>query len=152
PAAAVGWAVAGIFCTPNWFYATSTFDDLLGTLFVVMAIALAWWGREARPRTGAALSGLALGLAVNAKQPLGIFVLPVLALVCAPHRPWRTRLGGGGLVLGGLVLGLAAYKGYEWYKFPPGTTDDHARLLAAYVHAWPGNTLAGLFGLLFSLG
>ena len=152
PGAAVGWALAGIFCTPNWFYATSTFDDLLGAVFVVAAVGLAWWGRAARPLTGAALAGLALGLAFNAKQPLAIFVLPVLALVLATGRPWRVRLGGAVLVLGGLGLGLAADGAYEWYKFPPGTTAEHARLLAAYVPAWPGNTLAGLCGLLFSPG
>src|SRR5262249_2809826 len=31
PRAAVLWAGAGIFCTPNWFYGTSTFDDILGS-------------------------------------------------------------------------------------------------------------------------
>jgi len=25
------WGTAGIFCTPNWFYGTSTFDDILGS-------------------------------------------------------------------------------------------------------------------------
>jgi hypothetical protein len=151
PAAAVGWALAGIFCTPNWYYATSTFDDILGTLFVVNAIGLAWWaGRGDRPLAGAALAGLALGLAFNSKQPLGIFALPVLALVLSANRPWRMRLGSAALVLGGLAVGFAAYKGYEWYRFPPGTTDDHARLIAVYLPAWPGNTLAGLCGLLLS--
>src|SRR5207237_8562553 len=47
---ALGWAIAGIFCTPSWYYATSTFDDILGTLLVVSAVASAWWaGRGARP-------------------------------------------------------------------------------------------------------
>jgi hypothetical protein len=150
PAAAVGWALAGIFCTPNWFYATSTFDDLLGSLLVVTAVVLAWWGRQSRPLVGATLAGLVLGLAVNAKQPLGMFVLPVLALVVTANRRWPTRLGGVALLLGGLALGVAAYLGYEWYKFPPGTTADHARLLDRYVPAWPGNMLAGLTGLLLS--
>jgi hypothetical protein len=150
PAAAVGWAMAGIFCTPSWFYATSTFDDLLGAVFVVAAVGLAWWGRARRPLTGAALAGLAVGLAFNAKQPLGVFVLPVLALALTTDRPWRVRLGAAALALGGLGVGLAAYGAYEWYKFPPGTTADHARLLAAYVPAWPGDTPAGLCGLLFS--
>ncbi len=150
PAAAVGWALAGIFCTPNWFYATSTFDDILGTLLVVAAVCLAWWGRKSRPLLGAALAGLALGLAFNSKQPLGIFVLPVLALLLTADRPWRTRLGGVALVLVGLLLGGAAYLGYEWYKFPPGTTGDHARLLDKYVPPWPGNLLAGVNGLLLS--
>jgi hypothetical protein len=151
PMTAVGWALAGIFCTPNWYYATSTFDDILGTLFVVAAVSLAWWsGRGIRPLIAAALAGLALSLAFNAKQPLGIVVLPMLTLVLAADRSWRTRIGSAALILGGLTLGLAAYKGYEWYKFPPGTTDAHARLLEAYLPAWPGDTLAGLCGLLLS--
>jgi hypothetical protein len=149
-APAVGWGLAGIFCTPNWYYATSTFDDLLGTLFVVAAIALVWRGRTRQPLVAAALAGLALGLAVNAKQPLGVFLLPVLAVTLTAHASWRMRLGSAGLVVVGLGLGAAVYEGYEWYKFPPGTTDDHARLLAAYLQPWPGDTLAGLSGLLFS--
>ena len=33
---AIGYSLAGIFCTPCWYYAASTFDDLLGTLMVVL--------------------------------------------------------------------------------------------------------------------
>jgi hypothetical protein len=151
PLAAVGWALAGIVCTPNWYYSTSTFDDILGTLFVVAAVALGWWaGRGARPLTGAALAGLMLGLAFNSKQPLAVITLPVLALALTMDRSWRTRFGSAVLVLGGLALGMIAYKGFEWYKFPPESTDDHARLLARYLLPWPGNTLAGLCGLLCS--
>jgi hypothetical protein len=150
PASSAGWALAGIFCTPNWFYATSTFDDLLGEVFLVAAVGLAWWGRGARPFLGAALAGLALGLAANVKQPLGLFALPLLALVFAPGRPWRTGLGAAALLLGGLALCLGAYQGYEWYKFPPESRAAHAELLARYVPPWPGNTTAGLCGLLLS--
>src|ERR1043166_9743946 len=61
PAAALGWALAGIFCTPSWYYATSTFDDIFGTLFVVTAVASAWWaGRGGRPILGAAVAGILL--------------------------------------------------------------------------------------------
>ena len=31
PGAALLWALGGVFCTPSWFYGTSTFDDILGT-------------------------------------------------------------------------------------------------------------------------
>jgi hypothetical protein len=151
PIMAVGWALAGIFCTPSWYYATSTFDEILGTLFVVAAVGLAWWsGRGARPLTGAALAGLALGLAFNSKQPLAVFVLPMLALVLSTPRSWRTRAGSAAIILGGLALGIAAYKSYETYRFPPGTTDAHAQILKAYLQPWPGDTLAGLCGLLLS--
>jgi hypothetical protein len=150
PAAAVGWAVAGVCCTPVWFYATSTFDDLLGTVLVVGAVGLAGWGRSSRPLLAAAAAGLTLALALNTKQPLAVFVLPVLALVLTAAVPWRTRVAAAFLVLGGLAVGVAAFRGYEWYKFPPGTRGEHERLLSAYVQPWPGNTPAGLFGLLLS--
>src|SRR5262249_18198121 len=58
--ASLGWATAGIFCTPSWFYATSTFDDLVGTAAVVMAVAAAHLCRERRPLLGAAVAGLLL--------------------------------------------------------------------------------------------
>src|SRR4051812_34406378 len=35
PKEALLWAGAGIFCTPNWFYGTSTFDDILGAAALV---------------------------------------------------------------------------------------------------------------------
>jgi hypothetical protein len=150
PGAAAAWALAGIFCTPVWFYATSTFDDLIGTVFIVAAVVVAWQGRQNRPLASATLAGLALGLAINAKQPLGIFFLPTVAIVLTADQPLRVRLGAAVLSLLGVGIGLAAYQGYEWYKFPPGTTDDHARLLSIYLGPWPGNTPAGLAGLLLS--
>lgn len=149
-AVAIAWALAGIFCTPNWFYGTSVFDDILGTLAVVLALTLAWYGRDNKPRLFAGLAGLALGLAFNCKQPLGLFVLPVLALTVQPgqnRRRWVTRMG---LVLAGLGVGMMLYKGYEWYKFPPGTTSDHPRLLAQYVPVWPGTPAIAVLVLLLS--
>ena len=151
PAQALGWALAGIVCTPSWYYATSTFDDILGTLFVVSAVASAWWaGRGCRPLLGATTAGLLIGLAFNSKPPLAIVVLPALALVLTAQRPWPMRIGSGALIVGGLALGLVAYEAYEWYKFPPETRAAHASLLAVYLPAWPGNTAAGLCGLLLS--
>src|SRR5262249_17813482 len=46
PAASLGWAAAGIFCTPNWYYATSTFDDMLAASAVVLGAALAFCSRR----------------------------------------------------------------------------------------------------------
>src|SRR5262245_16160905 len=37
PAASLFWAAAGIFCTPSWYYGTSSFDDILGTSAIVLA-------------------------------------------------------------------------------------------------------------------
>ena len=73
--------------------------------------------------------GLALGLAFNCKQPLGIFVLPVMAALYDP------AAGGGrngrrlATVAALLAAGVAVCEGYEWYKFPPGSTAGHAELL-----------------------
>jgi hypothetical protein len=150
PRAAVGWALAGIFCTPCWFYATSIFDDVLGTAAVVGALALAWFGRGRRPALFATLAGLALGLALNCKQPLAVFVLPVLALVVWRGQPWRTQVPRVALVLAGLLLGGVVYQGYEAYKFPPEATADHARLLDQYVPAWPGTPVTAVLVLLLS--
>ena len=150
PRAAIAWALAGIFCTPNWFYGTSVFDDLLGSAAVVLALTLAWYGQESRPRLFAGLSGLAVGLAFNCKQPLGLFVLPVLALTVQPGENRRRCLMRMGLVLAGLGAGLLLYEGYEWYKFPPGSTAKHAQLLAQYVSPWPGTPGIALLVLLLS--
>lgn len=148
--AAVAWAVAGIFCTPSWFYGTSVFDDILGTMAVVLALTLAWYGRDSKPRLFAVLAGLTLGLAFNCKQPLGLFVLPVLALTVQPQENRRRCLTRMGLVLAGLGAGLLLYEGYEWYKFPPGTTSEHPRLMAQYVPPWPGTPGMAVLVLLFS--
>jgi hypothetical protein len=150
PAAAAGWALAGVFCTPSWYYATSTFDDLLGTTAAVGALTLAWYGRQGRALWFAALAGLALGAALNCKQPLAVFVLPVLAVLVPRGLPRRPALARAALVLAGLALGAAVYEGYEWYKFPPESTADHARLLDQYVPAWPGTPVAAVLVLLLS--
>jgi hypothetical protein len=49
-----------------------------------------------------------------------------------------------------LAAGVALYVGYEWYKFPPGSTDKHAELLKAYVPTWSGNPILALVALLIS--
>ncbi len=150
PKSAIGWALAGIFCTPVWFYGTSVFDDILGTTAVVLALMLAWYGQASKPRTFAALAGLALGLAFNCKQPLGLFVLPALVLCVQPDQCRRLLLQRMALVLAGLTVGIAIYEGYEWYKFPPGSTADHARILAQYVPPWPGTPFLAFVVLLIS--
>lgn len=150
PPAAIAWALAGIFCTPNWFYGTSVFDDILGASAVVLALTLAWYGRNSKPLLFTVLAGLALGAAFNCKQPLALFLLPVLALTVQVGESWRHRLTRMGLVLAGLGAGLLLYEGYEWYKFPPGTTAEHARLLAQYVPAWPGTPGIAVLVLLLS--
>jgi hypothetical protein len=129
-AAAVAWAAGGVFCTPCWYYATSTFDDILGALAVVAAVALA----DAARKSGGWRLGLAavcVGLAVNCKQPLAAVLLPALALADDPNRPMRARLGRSAVLGLGLATGFAAYVGYEAVKFSPTNLEERDALLAA---------------------
>jgi hypothetical protein len=116
PRSAVLWAAAGVFCTPSWFYSTSTFDDIFGATTVVLALTWAWLSRERGSVGWALLAGLAVGAAINWKQPLGIFLLPTLAAAYSRER-WRPRLAA---ILTGTAVGLVIYQLYEWYRFPPG--------------------------------
>jgi hypothetical protein len=118
PKAAVGWAAAGVFCTPSWFYGTSTFDDLLGAAAVVWALVAAYGGR--RSFRWAVAAGLILGFAFNCKQPLGLYVLPALAAAYNPERPWWQRLSRLVVIVAGLGLGVLAYRAYEWHRYPGG--------------------------------
>jgi hypothetical protein len=150
PAASLGWAAAGIFCTPSWFYGTSTFDEALGAAAVVPAVAVAFLTRDRRPLLGAAAAGLLLGWAVNCKQPLGLFVLPTLAALYRPGVALRRQLAPLGLVLAGLALGGIAYKAYDWYKFPPDTCEPDRLAQQIFGRVWADNPLPGLAGLALS--
>lgn len=129
PAAAVAWAAGGVFCTPCWYYATSTFDDILGALTVVAAVVLADGART----SGGWRLGLAagcVGLALNCKQPLAAVLLPALALADAPTRPMRVRLGRAAVLGLGLIAGYATYAGYVAWKFPPAHEAERAAIQA----------------------
>jgi hypothetical protein len=148
--AAVLWAGAGVFCTPNWFYGTSTFDDILGSVALVSAIVVAFLSRQRLSLLGAVAAGLILGLAYNCKEPLGAFLPVVLAAHYNPRHTRRKQLLEIALIGLGLYAGLVAYREYDWYKFPPGATPDHTELLARYIPIWPGNPLAALLGFVIS--
>jgi hypothetical protein len=155
PASAVCWSLAGVFCTPSWFYATSTFDDILGTAGLVGAVCTAYLTRGWRLRLGPALAGLLLGVAFNCKEPLGIFVLAVIAASWNRQRPWRAQLPRVGLILGGLGVGIMAYVAYDLFKFPPETRATLAELQRVYVPFWASNVggvAAAVFGLTLSPG
>ena len=143
------WGLAGIVCTPNWYYGTSTFDDILGATAVVFALTVARTGRS-RPYLAAIVAGLAIAWAFHCKQPLGIFVLCVLAAICQPGLPLRSQFGRWLVVLACLLLGLAAYVAYEHYKFPPQTRAGHEELTKRYAPHWPANPLMSLACLAFS--
>lgn len=139
-AAALGWAAAGIFCTPSLFYAASTFDDLLGAVVVVAALLAA-----ARGGPGwAAASGLLLGLALNCKPPLAAFALPALAAADDRSKPASSRLMRAGLILAGLVAGYAAHKLYDAYKFPPEVRPLHAAIREHYAPMFFGNPVSAV--------
>ncbi len=145
---ALGWGSAGLFCTPNWFYATSTFDDIWGATALVGAVALAsrrGWG-------WALAAGLALGLAFNCKQPLGLFVLPVLAVAYDGKAPLGRQWARLGLILAGLAAGVAAYKAYDYYKYPPESLLAHAEAWANRGPLWNANPIPALLSLSISLG
>jgi hypothetical protein len=164
--ASLAWGTAGIFCTPCWYYGTSTFDDILGSTTVVLALAITWLCRSRRPLLGATIAGLLMGWAVNCKQPLAFLVLPVLALVFPSPSPSRRvseeetalvafasylkRLLPIGLVLSGLGLGILAYKVYDAYKFPPGTADPITSYVERHGEIWTLNPLPGLLSMAFS--
>jgi hypothetical protein len=150
PWAALGWATAGIFCTPSWYYGTSTFDDILGATAVVLAVTVALVSRHRRPLTGALLAGLLVGLAFNCKQPLGIFVFAVLAANRDTRLGWRAQAVRVGIVMAGVAVGVALYEAFDYYKFPPGTTAAHAAILAQWPTTWRTNPLPGLAALTVS--
>jgi len=145
------WAAGGIFCTPSWFYGTSTFDDILGSAAVVLAVAMALASRQRHPRARATVAGLALGLAFNCKEPLGIFVLPVLSAIYNPDLGWRSQWSRLVIVVSLLALSVAAYLGYEFYKFPPGSTTGHAEIMKRYAPFWSGSPAIALLAMSFSL-
>ncbi|HYT94763.1 MAG TPA: hypothetical protein VEL76_38960, partial [Gemmataceae bacterium] len=155
PRAALCWSMAGVCCTPSWFYGTSTFDDVLGSAALVLAVCVAFLTRRRCVLPGAMGAGLLLGIAFNCKEPLGIFVPAVLAANHDWERPWRGQLGRAAGVLAGLGLGLVAYRLYDLHKFPPGSTADHAAVLSSYVPFWPNRPdaiPAAFLGLTISPG
>jgi hypothetical protein len=152
PAASLFWSSAGILCTPNWFYGTSTFDDILGTAALVLAVVTAFCTRRRSPVLGAAVAGLALGLAFNCKEPLAVYLPVVLVASYDPGRRHREQSFRFALVLAGLALGVTAYLAFDRYKFPPGSTAAHAELWQHYPPTFGGDPLAAWLGLTLSPG
>jgi hypothetical protein len=152
PLPALAWSCAGIFCTPSWYYGTTTFDDILGTTASTFALGAALIGRSRFPLGTAAVAGLGVGLALNCKEPLGIVVIPVLAAFASVQDRRRRRFAWG-LVTAGTLAGGLAYLLDRWLKFPPGTTGEHEELMAMYLPgSWFGNPVAALAGWALSPG
>ncbi len=146
------WAGAGVFCTPSWFYGTSTFDDILGAAAIVAAVVVADAAKRSGRWTGAGWAGLLLGLAFNCKQPLAVFGLGAAGALDDPGPGPRQRQLRAGLLVLGLGMGIAAYLAYDLYKFPPGTKDAHEALLLLYTPVWPGHFRIALLAIALSPG
>lgn len=141
------WAAGGAFCTPVFYYGTSTFDDILGTCSSVAALVVAARGASTR---NAAIAGLMVGLAFNCKQPLGVIGLPVLVLLAAAVKDHSQRNRNWAVTTACAALGVAIYLGYERYKFPPGAHEPHVALLLQYMPVWPSNPVRNLAVLTLS--
>ncbi len=152
PLESLCWAAAGVLCTPIWFYGTSTFDDILGALAVVLAITCALAGRNGHPHAWAAGAGVALGLAFHCKQPLGIFVVPVLAALYHPEQGWRSQKVRLALPLTLLTVAVVLYLAYDDYKFPASSRAGQAELLKKYVPVWSKTPHVALAAMALSLG
>lgn len=144
------WGLGGIFCTPSWYYGTSTFDDILGAAAAVVALAIALGVRQHQHNAPALAAGLMLALALHCKQPLGIFVLPVMAAFHDPTAGWRSQGKRLAAVAGALALGVALYLGYEWYRFPTGSSGEHVDRINHSVPTWSSSPLTALVALLIS--
>jgi hypothetical protein len=145
--AALGWAAAGIFCSPCWFYATSTFDDLLGTLAVIIAITAAGKaiGGGILPLLIAAIF---LVIAVNCKPPLAAFVLPCLAAADDPRRSRSLRWSRALILAAAVPLGHVTQKAYHAWKFPLETVAAYeATLLEKSFPMFFGNVPEALLDL-----
>ena len=147
---AVFWASAGILCTPNWFYGTSTFDDILGTAAVVASLVVATSRRWPSAPLRSLCSGLLVGLAFACKQPLVVFGLAALAASDDPDEPRGRRVVGAVCLGMGVLAGIGLNVCYDAYKFPPGTLASHVALLQRYVPVWPGHPLTALLALAVS--
>jgi hypothetical protein len=152
PAIAILWAVGGIVCTPNWFYGTSTFDEILGTAAIVVAVVIAYRSRNTNSLRGTVIAGLILAFAYHCKQPLGAFALLVLAAHDRADAPRRQRIVRAAVILAGVFAGIATEKLYDWYKFPFDKDVVHAELLKQYIPAYSNNPLPGLATLTVSPG
>jgi len=150
PRAAIGWALAGIACTPAWYYGTSTFDDEIGSAAVIVAMATALLAR--RSFAMALACAACLAFAYNAKQPLAVFALVASAMAWDPDRPWREQIVPLAAPWVGVAVGYAANTAWDLWNFPPGTKEAHAELQKTYLPVWGANPVVSLACLAFSGG
>lgn len=136
------WALGGIVCTPSWFYATSTYDEIIGTTVIVAAAIIAGLSRSRHCWLGAVGVGLLLGVAFNVKQTLAAFLLVCLALHDDPRASTRVRLIRAAIICLGLAVGVVVQDMYDSVKFPFDKRTVHAELMKLYApdftsQPWP---------------
>ncbi len=145
--ATIIWAVLGIFCTPNWWYSTTTFDDILGTTCILLAVVCAVTSQRQGSYLWSLAAGSWMGLAWNCKPPLGLFILPAMAAALDPNRAWFRQIGRLSLVVVGLVLGMILSWVYWWYRYPQGLDLES---LPFSPPLWGQSPIAGLASLVIS--
>jgi hypothetical protein len=146
------WAIGGIVCTPAWFYSTSVFDDILGSVVVVAAVVIAWTFRTCRPLRGAILAGLLCAAAYHCKQPLGVVSLIVGVILLTGPGSRRIRFTGVAMVFAGTLAGVVTEKWYDFARFPFDKWVEHADYLKGYAPVYSGNPLPAMAVLLVSPG
>jgi hypothetical protein len=144
------WAAAGIVCTPNWFYGTSTFDEIFGSLTLTSAMVLALGTRLHSSWLRSLAVGLLIGLAFNCKQPLGVFALAAVTAGDLPPLSTSHRISRAAMLATGVAVGVGLYLVFDLWKFPPGTKLQHAELLKRYYPVFTGFSWVAPFALLFS--
>ncbi len=145
------WALGGIFCTPNWYYGTSTFDEIWGSLVIVVAATVA----QARPRfalTQAIVVGLLLGMAFNVKQTYGAFAVVCIAMCDRSELPRGRRFVCALIITLGLLAGVAAQASYDYGKFPFDKAVVHAEILKQYAPVYTENPLPAFVAFAISPG
>ena len=148
PGTAILWGAGGVFCTPMWFYGTSTFDEYLGTTILVAALVSAALSRQRLP----VVAALLIGLAYNCKQPLGSFVILALALHDDRSLSGRQRFMRAAIIVAGLMAGILAEQAYDAYKFPFDKNEAHADLHKLYGPNFANHQFEAIAVLSVSLG
>jgi hypothetical protein len=143
PRQALAWAALGVVATPVWYYGTSSFDDLGGGVFAVAALLAV--ERASRRDSGRwlAVSALALFVAVQWKQPLAVFALPLCGRLVDGVSGRRRGLWVAWVVAAALAS-LGSLWAFEGYKFPPSSRAATEAARADYLGPHPGDPLAAL--------
>lgn len=114
--ASVGWALVTAFCTQLWITSAGVFDQSMHAAWLLAAVAFTWRAAQTGSLTLAALAGAALALLVNHQEAyLGVVPFVLLALLGGSQVP-RRRVGLAAVVLAGLLVGVAGWAGWNYWR------------------------------------